>query len=414
MGKELATNNNDIEVHDYSVLTEQIKQLNKHDVAIKTSAGFIYQDLVFMKELLYLENDSTKLGYEVLDDIHILNKNGLALVQVKHSVNGGNLTESSNDFWKTINNWAKIVKTSNPSNLNFIFYTNRKISSSSDLYNELDKNKKDFTKIESIINKIFTDLDDKEKKKEKGQSENPIFKYVKNINELETEHIKSLFDKLKFITSDEPIIKTIKDKIVYFGIEEQEVDNIYEQLLGIITDKRYELALANSDFSIDYDYFRKNLKFDQLLKFSRIEPINFDKYYNFEDKYNEDYHNKIFYKQLRDIDVKTKDINDYARERAKASSFLDELNLLKSEENILDKKIIEEWEDIHDDLYEEEVGNESMHKLKARQCIKATKRSNIFYKNSKLPKALIIGKTINLSDQPIIGWRKDWKEKYSE
>ena len=50
------------------------------------------------------------------------------------------------------------------------------------------------------------------------------------------------------------------------------------------------------EFIIDYNYFRKDLKFDRILKLARVEEINFDEYYNYRDKnkYNEDYTNKIF------------------------------------------------------------------------------------------------------------------------
>lgn len=417
--KELVVSNsvisNGMEALDNLVIYEQIKQLNENDIANKTSAGFIYQDLVLIKKLLNLENNSTKIGYEILDDIHVLTENGLELIQIKHSVNDDNLSESSSDFWKTIDKWAKIIKSTNSSNLKFIFYTNRKISINSDLFNALKKEIKDYKNIKIIINDLFIKLDKKEDIKMKGQSINPIYKYVKNINELEDKNKELLFEKLMFITSEKQIIDEIKEKIKYFGIDKpQDIDNIYEQLLGIITDKRYELAKKDSDFLIDYNYFRNNLKFNQLLKISKIEPIDFDKYYSFENKYDEDIYQKIFYKQLVDIDVTDKDINDYARERAKASSFFDELNLLKNEENIINQKIIEEWEEIHIGIYEENIINENIHKNKAKECLKETKKSNITYKSSDLPKSLIKGKLIDLSDKPIIGWRKDWKEKYYE
>lgn len=106
-------------------ISSAILKLNEHDHANKTSAGFIYQDLVLIKKLLYLENDGTTISYEVLDDIHIIKENSTTLVQVKHSVNDTPLTERSSDFWKTINKWAKIIEALNDEKLKFVFYTNR-------------------------------------------------------------------------------------------------------------------------------------------------------------------------------------------------------------------------------------------------------------------------------------------------
>lgn len=409
MGKDV-TSLNTIELEN---IRGEILELNKYDIANKTSAGFIFQDLVLMKKLLYLENDSTEIGYEVLDDIHIIKENSIDLIQVKHSINDGTLTESASDFWKTIVKWAKIVEKTNEPNLNFIFYTNKQISTKSNLYNELQD--KDYNKIVNYINEIYSKLNQKETSKNKDDASNPIFKYVKYICELDDKYRKILFKKLIFITSDTQIIEEIKERIKFFGInKQQDIENVYEQLLGIITDKRYHLARESKEFIINYNYFRKDLKFDKLLQISKIEEIDFNKYYSFENKYNEDFKNKIFYKQLADIDIEEDVINDYARERAKTSSFLDELDLLNSELNVIDAKIIEEWEDIHDDAYDEGIKNDGIHKVKARTCLKKVQKVKISYKQSDLPKSLVKGKLIDLSNIPIIGWRKDWKEKYGE
>ena len=109
--------------------------------------------------------------------------------------------------------------------------------------------------------------------------------------------------------------------------------------MGIVTDKRYSLAREGKDFLINYEYFRKDLKFDSLLNLARYEEIDFDKYYDFKNEYNEDYHGKTFYKQLKDIDVQDSLIQEYARERAKASSFFKELDLVSSEEEVINKKV---------------------------------------------------------------------------
>lgn len=409
----------DMTVSTYSLeptsIHESILALNTNDNANKTSAGFIYQDLVLMKNLLYLENDSTVIGYEVLDDIHIIKENSITLIQVKHSINDSPLTESSIDFWKTINKWAKIPATNHDEKLKFVFYTNRPIAASSNLYNELQKENKDYASIETILNDLFNTLEEKEKKKATGQAQNPIFDYVKKINSLTLDDKKTLFEKLTFSISDKQIVDEIKMKLQYFGISKRdEIDRVYENLLGIITDKRYHLAREGEDFLIDYNYFRIDLKFDSLLKLARYDEIDFDKYYNFSNQYDENYHDKIFYKQLKDIDIQDSDIKKYARERAKASSFFKELDLIQSEEKIIYSKIYEEWENIHEDIYDEAINNEAHHKSKARDCLKNTKNTTIVYKTSSLPKSLIKGKMIDLSNVPIIGWKKDWKEQYHE
>lgn len=394
-----------------------IQDLNKNDIANKTSAGFIYQDLVLMKQLLFLENDGTKIGYEVLDDIHKENGDYIELIQVKSSINDDTLTESAPDLWKTLFNWAKIIESGNVDNIKFVFYTNRELSTNSNILNELIKNEPDIDLIINFINNLYIKLENKEKEKTKGQSENTIFKKVLKVNNLTKEQKEILFQNLSFIVSTDNIIKEIKQRIEFFAVDkEKDIDTVYENLLGIITNKRLELAKQDENFIIDYNYFRKNLKFDRILKFARVEEINFEEYYNYRDKniYNENFEDNIFYKQLNDIDVPKQKINELARERASSSSFIEGLELLPSDENSINLNLIYEWEEIHEEEYSKTILDESDHKLKAQNCLNKTNQLNIFYKTSKLPKPLTKGKFIDLSNQPKIGWRLDWEEKYSE
>ena len=112
-----------------------------------------------------------------------------------------------------------------------------------------------------------------------------------------------------------------------------------------------------------------------------------------------------------DIDIPAEEINNFARERASSSSFLEELELLTSEENIINSKLIYEWEDIYNEEYKKAIDTEQNHKLKAQNCLNEISRLSIFHDGNKLPKPLTKGKFIDLSDKPKLGWRLDWKEK---
>lgn len=363
-----------------------------------------------------MEDDDTKITHELYDDVAVIKENSLELIQIKHSINEDNLTDRSYDFWKTISKWSNIIKT-NPDNiLEFIFYTNRSLSKISQcLLSELINDTKNYTTIRTFITKLFNELDKKEKIKKSVDSSNPIFKYVKDINNLHESEQKILFSKLTLVLSENTIIEDIKKRIKYFAIKKnKEIDSVYNELIGIVTDKRYDLAKKDKAFIVDYDYFRKELKFDLLIGLARIDDIDFDKYYSFENDYNDDYRDKIFYKQLKDIEIDDKKISDYAKERAKTSTFIDQLDLLPAQVNIINKKILDEWNIIHEDEYEEIYSTEFQHKKKARDCLKETKNANIEYQKQNLPRGLIVGKMIDLSNKPIIGWRKDWEEKYCE
>ncbi|WP_194206711.1 hypothetical protein [Superficieibacter sp. 1612_C1] len=102
--------------------------------ADKTSLGFEFQDLVYIEKLIELRLGQT-LGLELYDDIHVetiaedSSIKDLILIQVKHSVNPGNITERDIDLWKTLYNWLKLVPDL-PScrTLTFQLYTNKNIN----------------------------------------------------------------------------------------------------------------------------------------------------------------------------------------------------------------------------------------------------------------------------------------------
>ncbi|MEI7177821.1 hypothetical protein WCT65_02000 [Pectobacterium carotovorum] len=102
--------------------------------ADKTSLGFEFQDFVYIEKLIELRPGQT-LGLELHDDIHVetigedSSIKDLLLIQVKHSVNPGNITERDIDLWKTLHNWLKLVPNL-PScrTLTFQLYTNKNIN----------------------------------------------------------------------------------------------------------------------------------------------------------------------------------------------------------------------------------------------------------------------------------------------
>src|SRR5687767_4417209 len=83
--------------------------------AAESIVGTDYQFYYFFYLILGLKLGET-IGFEVKDDIHIDFADGSTeLVQTKHTIQTGasgqviNLTELSEDLWKTLSNWAAII-----------------------------------------------------------------------------------------------------------------------------------------------------------------------------------------------------------------------------------------------------------------------------------------------------------------
>ncbi len=78
--------------------------------------GFEYQYLYFIVKLLQMRYGD-EVGYEARDDIHVVSASSgdTLYIQVKHttglSADGApaNLTNLSEDLWKTLSNWSKLI-----------------------------------------------------------------------------------------------------------------------------------------------------------------------------------------------------------------------------------------------------------------------------------------------------------------
>ncbi|MBE3769537.1 hypothetical protein HJ207_17590 [Vibrio parahaemolyticus] len=174
--------------------------------ADKSQLGFDYQDLVCLEHLIDMRPGET-IGLEVLDDVHHEKINGVKeLIQVKHSVNdSGTLTNRDVDLWKTLYNWSRALDKLGNSEIEFIFFTNKRKTSQKGLVLLLDKDIKSISCIEKSISSIKEDIDSKEEAKKEGSPINPIKKFVDHIDNLTFSEKSKLFNKIRFVFSIDDI-----------------------------------------------------------------------------------------------------------------------------------------------------------------------------------------------------------------
>jgi hypothetical protein len=94
----------------------KVQTIQEQHTAGAQSIGFDYQFYYFMFLALDLKMGQ-KIGFEVKDDIHIDKEDETTILfQAKHSIlksSSGtikNLTTLDSDLWKTLNNWADMIK----------------------------------------------------------------------------------------------------------------------------------------------------------------------------------------------------------------------------------------------------------------------------------------------------------------
>jgi hypothetical protein len=386
--------------------------------ADKTQLGFDYQDLVCLEYLIEMK-PGEKVGLEVLDDIHHERiDDGKTLVQVKHSVNDGSaLTNRDMDLWKTLYNWSKALDQLSSVDTKFIFFTNQKMTEADGFLHLINSENLDIPSIVDNISKIKIDLYQKEAAKDPGEKENPIKKYVDFIHGESDIKKQSLFSKIRFVFSTEDIFDRLAKKIEYFSISNTQSPDVLNQLIGVFNKKKYEIIRVGEKILIDYETFRNSFQFDRIIKISQDRKIDFSRYHQFKNVSTIDPRDGLFARQLSEIGISQEDITEHAIEYAATSMFIQKLMIEGEFSDIENYSINEEvfhgWKSLHSSLYDmDEIKNNEQHNGIARNCFRGVGNIPIAVANSSLSRAMVVGKSIELSDISRIGWRKDWKELY--
>ena len=389
--------------------------------ADKSQIGFDYQDLVCLEYLIDIKPGET-VGLEVFDDVHHVRINGSKdLIQVKHSISDGStLTNRDIDLWKTLYNWELALEAVGSDEIDkFIFFTNKKKTSKEGIINFMDLENIDILAISNAIKEIKCDLDSKLIDKSIGATVNPIKKYVDHICSLNHSQKNELFSRVSLIFSTDDIFSRLAKKLQFFSISEDQSFDVLRELIGVFKEMKYKLIKSNTKVLINYDLFRTEFQFDRIIKMSQDRKIDFSRYYQFKNINSIDPKTGLFAKQLSDISVSEEDITMYAIEYATTNMFIQKLiiagDFSESENGAINEEVFYGWKSLYDDLYDrDEIEIDSEHCRLARSCVRKLGLIPLVVSNSTLPKAMVIGKGIELSDMCRIGWRKDWKSLYGK
>jgi hypothetical protein len=390
--------------------------------ADKSALGFEYQDLVLVNILLGLK-PGEKIGLEVFDDLHTENvTNELCLIQVKHSLNGGNITERDIDLWKTLYNWLKsLPELPVREKITFQIYSNKSLGNQ-DLIVLLKSAASNKDKIIEAFQKILFDLNAKESLKDKDDSKNPILKYVEALAIAKKEQLFFILDRFQFHTDTGSLTQQINDHLLYLAVPISKLHDTRKFVLGAYKEYKISSILSGNKVIITYDIFRVNMGFDRILRSSRSDEIDYDrfydKYYSFKQMGNLSFLNSTFSNQLKDIGLPPQDIIDHGIEMLATADLIEDLkkegDFTYQDEFRLTTQCDMSWKKIHSEAHDCSNKNYSEPLLAAKACYETTLEKELKLKNIALPDGFSKGKFIALSDIPSIGWKLDWKELYSK
>jgi len=390
--------------------------------ADKTSLGFEFQDLVFIEKLLALKPNET-LGLEVLDDIHLETISGQYLLfQVKHSLSGSNITDRDCDLWKTLANWLQVLpELPSHAEVGFRLHTNKGLSNQT-FVGLLKAGKKNIPAIIEHIRTTQQKVAAKDAKKASGAAANPIAKHVNILAAADEDKLRYLFERFEFHVDNSQVLARIDDMLVYLSVPPASIDDTRKYLIGAFKNYKFEAIRAGKKMDVSFDDFRIGMGFARILKSARADEVNFeefvDRHYNYRRTQDLSFANSKFWEQLVDLGVGREEIIDRGIEMVVADDFIDELRdrgLFGREDNLrLENNGHSIWKELHRDAHDTEHADDEAHRISAHTCYKQTLKETLIANKMTLPIGMSRGKFIGLSNQPRIGWKKDWEGKFKK
>lgn len=396
--------------------------------ADKTSLGFEYQDFVYTEKLIELRPGQT-LGLELHDDIHIATAaddgsiKDLLLMQVKHSVGTGNITDRDLDLWKTIYNWIKVVPDLPPyQTLAFQLYTNKGLNSQA-FVSMLKAARQNIQAILDHIRYTDQEISAAEAAKDADASPNPLAKYVKSVSQTSDEDLRFIFERFEFHSDNSSVIARISSALRQLSIPGSRLEDTRHHVIGAFKESKFSRIMKGKKVVITFDDFRTGMGFDRIVRSARSEPADFDRfvdlYYSYERPDTLSFSSSRFSDQLKDIGISEEEIVDRGVEMMLAEQFMENLRdagSFSSSDNLrLENKAVSDWRLLHNQSHRTtKEDDEAAHQQAAQSCYDQTMSKPLKTDNMELPSNLSCGKYIKLSNLPRIGWRKNWKSRFQK
>lgn len=395
--------------------------------ASDTSIGFDYQFYQFFYLLLDLRHGQA-IGIEVKDDVHIdLADGSVVLMQTKHTLqtnisgDSKNLTERDVDLWKTLSNWSKIIiEQQDGKNFlkkaTFILSTNKNTDTTPFI-----------KKLTELKNAIITAKEFKEyvKQLKTDTKSEKIQKYMEKFLSLKSELFSLFYPRIKFESTDEDLIQSIKRRLLEKIPIPERIDDVYRALHSELRDTNYLNTKAGTRNVYTFeDYMRRfgkcykvgiSLKLP-MRELSYVLPDNPE--------------DQLFVRQLVDIgdlDEKEKElIIEYTtymlqmlnnmKEWDRAGDFLssDRERLNRTSSFIHQTQFKQVYRTIKQEIKKGKTINELDDEIKAGalNLLDEMRKQVLKFEDTDFTPELSHGHFYLLTEEGRIGWHLDWENRY--
>ena len=387
--------------------------------------GFEYQYLYFIVRLLQLRA-GCEVGYEALDDIHVITDSTreTQYIQVKHttdlSADGSpaNLTTLSEDLWKTLSNWSKLLR--DPAeqrdtaasqkkfvqNSRFIFATNR--NTCKNRVTELIDAVKGNTCTGTNPQKILREL--------KKLTRNTIIQgYIDDVCSLAPSILCLFLSKIEFVSTADDLFAEIRSGIMDKMVPESDVNDVLSKLYTQLKEDFFKVVKNKQHQIITYNEWQQ--KYQSVFNSVRTTLLPFREYRPILPDHLDQ---QPFAKELIEIEAIDTGMDGLSELAEFTEHYLSVKMQLSDwyEEGKIDFQTLQRfhynaytlWKRIHKACHRSTKSNTALDRTNALDCFDKIMQEQLKMLSTELDISLSNGEFILLANKEKIGWKYKWNQ----
>ena len=420
-----------------SVITPSKEQSKRS--AADIFAAFEYQWNYFVLRLLKENDDAATVSFELHDDVDTQTEEGITLYQIKHSVRKSskgetiNLSNRDTDLWKTISIWREFIEEQPDilENTKFQLITNKAISKNK--FVEAIEAFHDTHSVEDLKSAFVTIKESKRTEKSKIESDKSVNNHL-NVSQiisdlLNKDYLKEFCSRIS-ISKTSDILKEDIKRIMgnRFGLNYNRIDWVYNKLMTSLKDDSIVNIINKTPVSYNGSIFTE--RYQSILDIGR-KKLNFRFDYSL-DNLSGDFRDFLFIKQLISIDDTKDDDLDRIADLTKNWLFFNNNlqehwnnnDIIHEDVKRLTEDVYAKWRTYYHSNHRRIISEATCSELCEAGCntVDSMRQCEFLLADTPLGNFLSEGciyyysnsATEIIPDLPLIGWHRDWKNKFKK
>ncbi|EID33577.1 hypothetical protein HMPREF9969_2191 [Prevotella sp. oral taxon 306 str. F0472] len=420
-----------------SVITPSKEQSKRS--AADIFAAFEYQWNYFVLRLLKENDDAATVSFELHDDVDTQTEEGITLYQIKHSVRKSskgetiNLSNRDTDLWKTISIWMKFIEEQPDilKNTKFQLITNKAISKNK--FVEAIEAFHNTHSVEDLKSAFVTIKESERTEKSKIESNKSVNNHL-NVSQiirdlLKKDYLKEFCSRISISKTSDVLKEYIKRIMINrFGLNRNRIDWVYNQLMTSLKDDSIDNIINRTPVSYNGSIFTE--RYQSILDIGR-KKLNFRFDYSL-DSLSGDFRDFLFIKQLISIDDTKDDDLDRIADLTKNWLFFNNNlqehwnnnDIIHEDVKRLTEDVYAKWRTYYHSNHRRIKSEATCNELCEAGCntVDSMRQCEFLLADTPLGNFLSEGciyyysnsATEIIPDLPLIGWHRDWKNKFKK